>query len=251
MNLLNVLKKSIVESQIYVSLMGSLLASFFMIEQNTFRFPTFLLIFITYFCGYLYTKYQHTSFFYTILGINAVAGVICAMLIIQNNNTSRLFHWLVIVILGLLYNSKFLTHYVRKIPLVKIFYVGLVWALMNSWLTQPMPNIPIFFISFFWISALVLPFDIRDMYSDEVLTFPKLIGIKKTKFLAIFLLVISCMISITSLSSSFMWALVISALLTIPLLLLASPDKPDAYFSIGVETCCGLPFLILILLEYF
>ncbi len=251
MNLLNLLKKTFVDSQIYVSLMGSLLATFFMLEQNTFRFPSFLLIFITYFCGYLYTKYQYTPYFYTILGINAIAGIGCAYLIIENHNSQRLLHWLIIVILGLLYNSQFLALYIRKIPLLKIFYVGFVWGLMNSWLTQSTPNFPIFFITFLWITALVLPFDIRDMKEDEVLTFPKLIGVKKTKLLAIVFLVSACIISIFWLSSPYSLAIIISTLLTIPLILYASSEKSDAYFSVGVETCCALPFLILILLEYF
>jgi hypothetical protein len=45
-------------------------------------------------------------------------------------------------------------------------------------------------ITWLFISALVLPFDIRDMNSDDVVTFPILIGIQKTKFLA-YLLVLS------------------------------------------------------------
>ena len=46
-----------------------------MTEQNTFRFPTFALILITYFIGYMYTKYQYTKHFYKIVVINAIAPV--------------------------------------------------------------------------------------------------------------------------------------------------------------------------------
>ena len=101
--------------------------------------------------------------FNKILIINTLSGIICAILIFLNHNEIRLLKWLVIVILGLLYNSFFLEKFVRKIPLLKVFYVGLVWGLVNSWLILPEFNLEIFLISFLFITALVLPFDIRDM----------------------------------------------------------------------------------------
>ena len=149
MNCLKILKKSVINSQLYVSLMGTLFAVFFMEEQNTFRYPTFFLIFITYFSGYLYTKYQKTRHFLKILVLNAAAGIFCAFLIIHNHNEIRLIKWFIIVVLGLLYNSFFLDVYIRKIPLLKVFYVGLIWALVNCWLTLPEFSFSIFFISFF------------------------------------------------------------------------------------------------------
>lgn len=120
MNCLKVLKKSVIDSQLYVSLMGTVFAVFFMMEQNTFRFPSVLLIFITYFSGYLYTKYQKTKYFYKILLLNFVTGIISAALIIFNHNEIRLVKWFVIVVLGLLYNSFFLETYIRKIPLLNL-----------------------------------------------------------------------------------------------------------------------------------
>ncbi len=85
----------------------------------------------------------------------------------------------------------FLDVYIRKIPLLKVFYVGLVWALVNCWLTLPEFSLPIFLISFFFITALVLPFDIRDMNDDTVKTFPMLIGVQNTKYIAYALVFIS------------------------------------------------------------
>ena len=185
MNCLKVLKKTVIDSQLYVSLMGTFFAVFFMLEQNTFRFPSVLLIFITYFSGYLYTKYQNTKYFYSIFLLNIITGLVSAALIIFNHNEIRLIKWCIIVILGLLYNSFFLETYIRKIPLLKVFYVGLVWALVNSWLTLPEFNLSIFLISFFFVTALVLPFDIRDMESDTVQTFPKLIGVQNLSLIHI------------------------------------------------------------------
>lgn len=251
MNFLKVLKKSVIDSQLYVSLMGTVFAVFFMLEQNTFRFPSVLLIFITYFSGYLYTKYQHTKHFYKILVLNIFAGLISAVLIIFNHNEIRLIKWLIIVVLGLFYNSFFLETYIRKIPLLKVFYVGLVWALVNSWLTLPEFNLPIFLISFFFITALVLPFDIRDMKFDTVQTFPKLIGIQNTKYLAYLFVFIACILSIFYLKIQFSFCFFLASILTYILIYFSENKRHDTYFSFWVETCSGLPLLFLWLLNYF
>ncbi|MGG5208095.1 hypothetical protein ACQWU4_04045 [Chryseobacterium sp. MIQD13] len=231
--------------------MGTLFAVFFMKEQNTFRFPTVLLIFITYFSGYLYTKYQYTKHFLKILLLNAAAGIICAFLIIHNHNEIRLLKWFVIVVLGLLYNSFFLDVYIRKIPLLKVFYVGLVWALVNSWLTLPEFRLPLFLISFFFITALVLPFDIRDMESDRVQTFPKLIGVQNTKYIAYIMVFISILLASFYLNPIYSTAFFLSGIITFILIYFSENKRHDVYFSFGIETCSALPFLFLLILEYF
>ncbi|ATN05773.1 hypothetical protein EGY07_06450 [Chryseobacterium indologenes] len=251
MNILKILKKSVIDSQLYVSLTGTLFAVFFMKEQNTFRFPTILLIFITYFSGYLYTKYQYTKHFFKILVLNAVAGIVCAFLIIHNHNEVRLLKWFIIVVLGLLYNSFFLDVYIRKIPLLKVFYVGLVWALVNCWLTLPEFSLPIFLISFFFITALVLPFDIRDMNDDTVKTFPMLIGVQNTKYIAYALVFISSITGIFYLKTFYAISFFLSSIITYILIYFADNKRDDAYFSFGVETCSALPFLFLLIMEYF
>lgn len=251
MNILKILKKTVIDSQIYVSLMGTLFAVFFMKEQNTFRFPTVALIFITYFSGYLYTKYQYTRHFFKIVIINALAGIACAFLIIHNHNEIRLLKWFIIVILGLLYNSFFLDIYIRKIPLLKVFYVGLVWALVNCWLTLPEFSVPIFLISFFFITALVLPFDIRDMNSDTVKTFPMLIGVDNTKYIAYTLVFISNIIGIFYLDLSYTIAFFMASIVTYILIYFSDNKRDDAYYSFGIETCSALPFLFLLIMEYF
>ncbi len=251
MNVLKILKKYIIDSQLYVSLMGTLFAVFFMKEQNTFRFPTILLIFITYFSGYLYTKYQYTKHFLKILVVNAVAGIVCAFLIIHNHNEIRLLKWFIIVVLGLLYNSFFLEVYIRKIPLLKVFYVGLVWALVNCWLTLPEFSISIFLVSFFFITALVLPFDIRDMNSDTVKTFPMMIGVQNTKYIAYALVFISMVIGIFYLQAPYALAFFMSSIISYIFIYFSENKRDDAYFSFGVETCSALPFLFLLIMEYF
>lgn len=247
MSILNLAKKYLIDSQVYVSLMGTFLAGFFMLEQKIFRWPTLLLIFITYFSGYLYTKYQYDKKkFLKILVFNCICGIISVILILKNHNEYRLLKWAIIVILGLLYNSFFLEKFIRKIPLLKIFYVGLTWALINSWLILPEFNWPIFLISWLFISALVLPFDIRDMKSDDVVTFPILIGIQKTKFLAYALVFISGLLSISYLDLIFSLCFLLTTIITFLLIYFSENDNREAYFSFLVESCSGFPLLCLL-----
>lgn len=251
MKILKILKKSLIDSQIYVALMGTLFSIFFMLEQNAFRFPTVLLIFITYFSGYLYTKYQEAKFFPKILMINFVAGIICAILIIYNHHIERLFKWSFLILLGLLYNSSFLERKVRKIPLLKVFYVGLVWAIINSWLSFPDFNYAFFTVTFLFITALIFPFDIRDMKSDTVVTFPKLMGVQHTKNLAYTLIFIANIFGSAYLKLDYAIAFYLTSIITTVLIYFSENTNPDSYFSFGVETCSALPFLFLILLKYF
>ena len=250
MQFINLLKKYVINSQIFVSLMGTSLAFFFMNEQNAFRFPTLLLIFITFFSGYLYTKYQFDKKrLFKIIIINAFCGFISFLLIIKNHNEIRLVKWLVIVSLGLLYNSFFLSTYIRKIPLLKIFYVGLVWALVTSWLQLPIFNFPIFSMTFLYISALILPFDIRDFKTDEVVTFPKIIGIQNTKYIAYFLTFSACLIGIFHLEIIYSISFFLACIVTFILIYFSEENRTDVYYSFWVEMCCGLPLLFLVLLK--
>ncbi len=244
MSILNLAKKYLIDSQVYVSLMGTFLAGFFMLEQKIFRWPTLLLIFITYFSGYLYTKYQYDKKkFLKILIFNCICGIISVTLILKNHNEYRLLKWAIIVVLGLLYNSFFLEKFIRKIPLLKIFYVGLTWALINSWLILPEFNWPIFLISWLFISALVLPFDIRDMKSDDVVTFPILIGVQKTKFLAYMLIFISGLLSVFYLDLEFGIYFFLTVIITFILIYFSENSNQESYFSFWVESCSGLPLL--------
>lgn len=226
--------------------MGTFLAGFFMLEQNIFRWPTLLLIFITYFSGYLYTKYQYDKkIFFKILIFNFVCGIISVILILKNHNEYRLLKWAIIVFLGLLYNSFFLEKFIRKIPLLKVFYVGLTWALINSWLILPDFNWPIFLISWLFISALVLPFDIRDMNSDEIITFPILIGVQNTKLLAYLLIFISGLLSFFCLDIEFGICFFVTIIITFILIYFSENENQESYFSFWVESCSGLPLLCL------
>ncbi len=239
---LNLINKYLINNQLYVSLMGTFMSLFFMFEQDVFRWPVTILVFLTYLNGYIYTKNQDAKIFFKSLIINVLFGIICLILILNKNEIS-FTKWLVIVGLGLLYNSFFLNRYIRKIPLLKVFYVGLTWALVNAWLVLPMFNEAIFIITILFVSALVLPFDIRDMKTDHIITFPKIIGVQNTKYLAFALIFIAIIIGIRYLKLDFALSLYLTSIISFIFIYFSENKNPDAYFSVGVESCAGLPMI--------
>ncbi len=246
MKFLKLLKKYLIDSQIYVSLMGTLLF-LFLCKHPTKSQTT--IIFLTYLNGYLYTKFQHNKRFNKVLIFNILAFILILFLL-KSSNINEILKWLIISIFGMLYNSRFLDIWIRKIPLFKVFYVGFVWALMNAWLFSNF-DYKIFTISLLYISAMVLPFDIRDFKHDEVITFPKIIGIQNTKFLAYFLIFFALVFSIFYLNFNDALAFFLSSIITFILIYFSENHNKDWYFSFGVESCLGLPLLFSVLLKYF
>jgi 4-hydroxybenzoate polyprenyltransferase len=94
-----------------------------------------------------------------------------------------------------------------------------------------------------FITALILPFDIRDVDTDSIVTFPQLIGIKKTKYLAYGMLISAAVLSIIYLKEQYAIAFVLTCFISM-IFVFFEKDNPDLYFSFGVETCPCLPFVI-------
>lgn len=247
---IKLLKKYLIDSQIFVALMGTFLAVFVMMEQNVFHWEMIFVVFITYFNGYLYTKFQASRYFKKVIFGSVFLGILNLLLIVKNIEID-FYKWLIIVVLGLLYNSFFLTKIIRKVPLLKVFYVGLTWAFINAWLILPHFHFPIFIITWLYITALVLPFDIRDMKEDKIVTFPKIIGVQNTKYLAYFLIFLATICSIFYFNFDAVIAFYGSMMVSYIFIYFAENQREDVYFSFGVELCVGLPFLFFILLNYF
>ncbi len=134
----------------------------------------------------------------------------------------------------------------RDINYVKIFLIAIVW----SWLTAFIPALwihqedfwGILAISmerFFFIFAITLPFDIRDLKIDtatKVKTLPSSIGIKATKYLAYLCLLLMISFSIWSFylneySMGHLTGLFLCALVCFFLIKYSSPERPDFYYT--------------------
>ena len=75
---------------------------------------------------------------------------------------------------------------------------------------------------------------------------------KSIKVYCWYLLVfLSFLIAIFTLKILFAIAFFLTCAITFLFIYFSETQKPDAYFSFGVETCSGLPLLFLILMKYF
>jgi len=250
--MINLFKKYVINSQFYVSFMATLFTLFFMLENSIMEKGIAVLVFFTFLNGYLYTKYQaRKKEFVWVLIFNAITFLGCVVYIFYHHHFEFFPKWIAIVVFGLLYNSSLLDFHVRRFPFVKIFYVALVWALTNAWMILPKFDGGIFFINFFFISALILPFDIRDMKSDKVVTFPNTFGVQKTKYFAYILAFLAGIISIYSLQPAFSLAFLLTILLTFVFIYFSEENRSDLYYSFGVETMDGIALVFLGLLSLF
>lgn len=241
----NTLKKLFIDSQIYVALMGTALALFFMLENNEVHFSLLRIILIFYFSGYAYTEFQYSSFIKWIILLNLIIAGACLYLFLYQGNISLIYKLALTSLLGIAYDSKFLKQRFRKIPLLKIFYVGAVWGLINAWIISATFHWGAFLITLFFIAALLLPFDIRDRIKDKdkVLTFPNLMGTRNTKLLAFGLLFLTGLLGWVFLDKIGFLAFILSIVVTGILLFPNLENKRDIYFSFGIESCSALPLI--------
>ncbi|MDO4224691.1 MAG: hypothetical protein Q4C75_02235 [Bergeyella zoohelcum] len=229
MKALHLIKKLIVDSQILVALCGTAFAVFFMMEQKEWDLLNLFLIFILYWNGYLYTKFQRSLYKTPIIFIN-----ILSLLILLYNFHKINYKWLIILALGISYNSSFLYKGTRNFPLVKNFHIALVWSLINAWLFQNTLNWSAFICSFLFIFTLILPFDIRDMKQDKILTFPKLIGIKATKTLCYILIISANLLSFFHFEKPHSLAFALASIMSVFIIFKTENHRSDAYFYVLV-----------------
>lgn len=100
-------------------------------------------------------------------------------------------------------------------------------------------------VNFFFILAITIPFDIRDVDLDEAdkRTIPQLVGIPIAKMIASLFALISFVLWIY-LYPTFWPPAVGSALFTLGLIMASKKDRPDQYYSFFVDGLlllqCGL-----------
>ena len=242
---INIPNKSALPYPLFVATTGTLLAVFFMLDKEIIHWKLVVLVFVSYFNGYLYTQNQHKKeLLRPILIINITCFAFMAGYLIFSHSFKLLYKWLFIIVLGLIYNSRPLKLYIRKIPFIKIFYVGLVWGLVNGWLIFPKIAWYYILITALYITALIIPFDIRDKKRDTIRTIPKAIGNSKSKLFAIILLIISIIISHNALDTKSFFALSISSLLSMVMILMTHENRPKYFYSVMMESCCGFPLML-------
>lgn len=240
----------VIKSQFFVALCATALSIFFMKEQGAYTSSYAFLVFITFWAGYIYTKYQNRVFQHDMVWI--LLGLFFSSIIILFGIEEKqiIVKWLILVVLGLLYNSQFLKFKARNLPFLKILYVGIVWSLACTWLVVPKWNFFHFLLCTLWITVLILPFDIKDASSDDIKTFPKQWGISATKRMAYLILFILGFMGLMSFSTSYFLSFGVAILVAVVWVKFSGYENTEIYYTIGVESCNLIPLFILCITDY-
>lgn len=148
---------------------------------------------------------------------------------------------------------------IRKIPFLKIFIISIVWTtatflllVFENHIVMDFSILIHFFIRFFFVLAITIPFDIRDLSFDaaELKTIPVLFGEANARLLAILFLILSQVMCIyllvfQLLELNYFLALLTSFFITSILILKSTSKKSEIYFSFGVESTSVIFYLIL------
>jgi len=146
----------------------------------------------------------------------------------------------------------------RDYPIIKIFLVALVWAAIATLIplykseVELSTRIAIFIEKYFFIFALAIPFDIRDIEYDcslKVPTLPNKFGKNKAVLLAVIALLVSVSITMVLIIKDIYTdeqggAVLFGYFLTMLLVILSKNKKSDYYFTGLID---GLPIIIFLL----
>ncbi len=153
----------------------------------------------------------------------------------------------------------------RDINYIKIFLIAIVWSILTA-LIPGMLSHKLDFWSltalslerFFFIFAITLPFDIRDLKVDQqssVKTIPASIGIHKTKVMAGFMILFMMICAFWNFNSllysrPIIIALALSALSSWILIHYSNPKRPDYYYTGFMDGTMVFQFILIILFSY-
>lgn len=144
----------------------------------------------------------------------------------------------------------------RSISGLKIYIIAAVWTgvtvvlpLINNDYPMSQDAIILGFQRFLYVVVLMLPFEIRDLNNDslKLATIPQKIGIKRTKIIGVFLLLVFFLVEFMKNDSQLTSTLVLGtiAVITLIFLMYASKNQNRYYSSFYVE---AIPIIWLILI---
>jgi 4-hydroxybenzoate polyprenyltransferase len=155
----------------------------------------------------------------------------------------------------------------RELPFVKIFLVAWVWGTFTVGLPivqqsgmqelLKVENFLLFFSRSVFIFAITIPFDIRDLTYDtdkNVATIPSVMGIEKSKYFSVALLILFSAICFLRFQLSYcsfteLAALALSAATTVILVLMITKDRKELFYSGLMDGTMLFQWLLVMLLS--
>lgn len=147
----------------------------------------------------------------------------------------------------------------REIPTLKIFLIAFVWSLVTVGLVAVEHNIlftgeviGLFLTRFFFVLAITIPFDIRDLKLDHpaMKTIPQRYGVPQAKLisftsLAIFEVFVFAQFIVFDLHYSLLVALLLTSLCSAILIYKTNDSRTDFYYSFWMEGMSILMYSLL------
>jgi len=149
----------------------------------------------------------------------------------------------------------FSTRSIREVPLLKIFLISFSWTYLTVVIPAITNNIifdiyviSIVMVYFLFVLAITIPFDIRDVKFDKIITLPSFFGIKNSKIIAyISLFFCELIILLLYLYNSFNFSVFIALLITFEIaslfIFFTKKDNKELFFSFYIEGLSILMFL--------
>lgn len=265
------IKHFFIETNLWISICSALLCLSSAIVLNTEALELPLFIFLATFFTYgsqriikniksnFYKTKQskiNLSIFYMFLVIS-----FCSALYISLGFQQKTV--ITIIIIGIICGVY--PFWLRKIPTIKIFLISLIWTITTALLLIIENNIKLethvileIFGRFFFVFAITIPFDIRDIKYDAktLRTVPQLVGIRKSKIisvvsLCIFLLLNILQVCIKQVDLLHLQAIIITTIISATFIVISNTRKSDFFFGFWIDGLSALLFATLLLANQF
>ena len=168
-----------------------------------------------------------------------------------------------IIIIGII--CSIYPFYLRDIPTIKIFLISLIWTVTTVFLLVVENNIKLekqvileLLSRFFFVFAITIPFDIRDMKYDKktLKTIPQIVGLKQAKVislisLSLFLFVNVLQAYIKKIELLILAPIIITTIISALLVFSSNTRKSNFFFGFWIEGLSILLFSTLLLTNHF
>ncbi len=247
----NRIEENVLKSQLWVALMMSCLCLFFGLLHQSVDYNRIFIAFFGTLTAYNFIAFQafrNRKLLYKTPGILFLTGAGCLGYFLWRESSWELIkNFLFLSVFAFLYNSGFLVIQFRNISLLKIFIIAFVWTWFILRIGNEIPlSLEEFLIVFLFIVGITIPFDISDMERDSIQTIPKVLGIRKSKYLSCFCLAGSCFlfgwIFYEKMNFVISWSL--AGLLTAILVLFMKNKNSHFYTRFWIEACSSLPLIL-------
>jgi 4-hydroxybenzoate polyprenyltransferase len=181
------------------------------------------------------------------------------------NDWKLLLYLFPLFILSLAYFLPFIK--LRQNAWFKLLTLAIVWTMVTAVLPILLNGLNPFsrkdllhiFVRFCFMTAICIPFDIRDLAidrADSVSTLPHLYGENKTRKVALFFMLVYFLLIVAEyctgmLNSNLFLGLFISALITVTLVFMSSSKRSEYFYVLGIDGTMILQGIIIYLIHLF